>query len=260
MPVWGMFFIISKIFWHLAAPSHLMAVLLVASALCLALGRRRAGTVLGALGLAILLVAGVAPLPVLAAHVMEDQYPRPSWPAHVDGILILGSGFDTGLLMVRHAPQSNGGAYRLVEGFAAARRYPNALVVFSGGSGALQGDRFSEAGTARYVLEEMGLESRRLILEPRSRNTYENISFSKQLVKPKPGEVWLLATSAIHMPRAMAIARKQGWPMIAWPTDFATIPSSRGAWLNVAENLGIADYVVHEWVGLIAYRMTGKAV
>jgi hypothetical protein len=47
--------------------------------------------------------------------------------------------------------------------------------------------------------------------------------------------------------------------MIAWPTDFATIPSSRGGWLNIVENLGIADYVVHEWVGLIAYRLTGKA-
>src|SRR5579883_2113995 len=113
-----MFFVTSKLFWHLAAPSHLMAILLMGAAICLVFRRRRSATVLGVLGLAILLAGGVAPLPVLAAHVLEDQYPRPPWPAHVDGILILGSGFDTDLLMVRHAPQSNGGAFRLVEGFA----------------------------------------------------------------------------------------------------------------------------------------------
>lgn len=259
MPLWGMFFVISKLFWYLAAPSHLLALLILAAALCFVLRWRRPARVFGILAILLLLVAGVSPLPVRAARAIENQYPRPPWPPHVDGILILGAGFDTGLLRVRHAPQANGGAYRLVEGFAAARHYPNALVVFSGGSGALEGAAFSEAGTARYVLEEMGLEPRRLVLEQRSRNTYENIVFSKQLVKPKPGQVWLLATSAMHMPRAMAIARQQNWPMLAWPTDFITTPSSRGGWFSLTENLGIADYVVHEWIGMIAYRLTGKA-
>jgi uncharacterized SAM-binding protein YcdF (DUF218 family) len=97
------------------------------------------------------------------------------------------------------------------------------------------------------------------MLEARSRNTYENIVFTKQIVKPKPGQVWLLATSAIHMPRAMAIASKQGWPMVPWPTDYFTSPTSKGDWLFVADNLGLADYAVHEWIGIFAYRLTGKA-
>ena len=106
------------------------------------------------LAVLLLLAAGVCRrLPMMAVQTLENQYPRPPWPAHVDGILMLGAGFDTGLLQARHAPQTNGGAYRLVEGYAAARHYPDARVVFSGGSGALGGARFSEAETARYVLE-----------------------------------------------------------------------------------------------------------
>jgi uncharacterized SAM-binding protein YcdF (DUF218 family) len=259
MPLWGMFFILSKLFWHLAAPSHVLALLILATALCLVLRWRRPAWIFGVLTILILLTAGVSPLPLMAVQSLENQYPRPPWPAHVDGVLMLGAGFDTGLLRTRHAPQTNIGAYRLVEGYAAARHYPDARVVFSGGSGALRGARFSEAETARTVLEEMGLDPKRLVLEAHSRNTYENIVFTKQIVKPKPGQVWLLATSAIHMPRAMAIARKQGWPMLPWPTDYFTSPTSRGDWLFVADNLGLADYAVHEWIGMFAYRLTGKA-
>ena len=260
MPVWDMFFILSKLFWHLAAPSHVLALLILATALCLVLRWRRPAWIFGVLTILVLLAAGVSPLPMMAVKVLESQYSRPPWPAHVDGVLMLGAGFDTGLLRVRHAPQTNDGAYRLVEGYAAARHYPNARIVFSGGSGALRGSRFSEAETARYVLEEMGLDPRRLVLEARSRNTYENIVFTKELVKPKPGQVWLLATSAFHMPRAMAIAKKQGWPMVPWPTDYITAPDYKGDWLLVADNLGLADYAMHEWIGMLAYRLTGKAL
>ena len=260
MPLWGMFFILSKLFWHLAAPSHVLALMILATALCLVLRWRRPAWIFGVLTILILLTVGVSPLPVMAVQALENQYPRPPWPAHVDGVLMLGSGFDTGLLRIRHAPQTNIGAYRLVEGYAAARHYPDARIVFSGGSGALRGQRFSEAETARIILEEMGLDPKRLVLEARSRNTYENIVFTKEIVKPKPGQVWLLATSAIHMPRAMAIARKQGWPMVPWPTDYFTAPNSKGDWLFVADNLGMADYAVHEWIGMLAYRLTGKAL
>jgi len=97
-----------------------------------------------------------------------------------------------------------------------------------------------------------------MILESHSRNTYENLLFSKAIVEPKPGEVWLLATSAMHMPRAMAIARKLDWPMTPWPSDYLTGPSG-GDLFNVVRNLACIDYVFHEWAGLLAYRLSGKA-
>jgi uncharacterized SAM-binding protein YcdF (DUF218 family) len=105
----------------------------------------------------------------------------------------------------------------------------------------------------------MGLDPARLILEPRSRNTYENILFTKALVKPNPGQVWLLVTSAIHMPRALGVARKQDWVMVPWPSDYITGPHGAHADFNIAGNLGAADYAVHEWIGALAYRLAGKS-
>ena len=255
-----MFFAVSKIFWLLAAPSHWLGLLVLATALCLLLNRLRAARILAAAAVLLLLVAGILPLHPYLIREIENRYPRTAWPAHVDGILILGGGYDTAVLRARHAPAANSTAYRLTEAYAAARHYPGARVVFSGGSGVLGGVDWSEAETARYVLLQMGLAPKRLILEPRSRNTYENILFSKTLVKPKPGEVWLLVTSAIHMPRAMAIAKKQDWPMLAWPSDYITSPRiGGGGFFSIGDNLAMTDFAAHEAIGLIAYRLTGKA-
>ena len=252
-----MFFVLSKIFWILAAPSHWLVLLVVATAFCLLLRWQRAAKIFSLTAVALLLVAWLAAVPLVKAW--EDQYRRPPWPSHVDGVLVLGSGFDSVLLRQRHAPQANGGAYRLVEGLAAARRYPGAKLVFTGGSGALGGSLFPEADTARYVFAELGRDPKQMILESRSRNTYENFLFSKAMVKPKPGEVWLLATSAMHMPRAMAISRKLDWPMTPWPTDFMTgAETGRDIW-ELPGNFSLLDYAVHEWIGLVAYRLSGKA-
>ena len=253
----GMFFTLSKIFWILAAPSHWLGLLLIAAAVCLVLRWYRAGRVLVLAAVLLLLVAWLAAVPL--ARAWEERYPRPPWPAHVDGVLVLGSGFDSALLRDRRAPQSNAGVYRLVEGFAAARRYPGARLVFTGGSGALGGSPLPESETARYVFTELGEDPRHMVLESRSRNTYENFLFSKQIVKPKPGEVWLLATSAMHMPRAMAIAKQVDWPMTPRPTDFMTGPESSSDIWGISGNFAMLDYVVHEWVGLEAYRLSGKA-
>jgi uncharacterized SAM-binding protein YcdF (DUF218 family) len=255
-----MFFILSKIFWILAAPSHWLGLFVLATALCLLLRRVRAAGIFAALSVLLLVLAGTSLLNGPMIQALENRYPRPGWPAHVDGILVLGSGYDVNILRARHAPQANEGISRLVAAMAAARHYPQARVVFSGGSAVLIGAENAESVTARYVLDELGLSPGRLVLEPRARNTYENILFAKNLVQPKGGEVWLLVTAAIHMPRAMAIARKLGWPMIAWPSDFITAPGDRGVDLfDVGGNLSLTDYAVHEWIGMVAYRLSGKA-
>jgi uncharacterized SAM-binding protein YcdF (DUF218 family) len=149
-----MFFTLSKIFWIVAAPSHWLGLLVVATALCLVLRRPRTARLLALAAVAILAIAGFAAMPL--ARDWEDRYPRPSWPKHVDGVLVLGGGYDSQLLRQRHAPQSNDAAYRLVEGYIAARHYPQARLVFTGGSGLLGGAALPESNTARQIFTELG--------------------------------------------------------------------------------------------------------
>jgi len=100
----------------------------------------------------------------------------------------------------------------------------------------------------------------RIVLENDSRTTEENASLTMRLVAPKPGERWLLVTSAWHMPRSIGVFRKAGFDVEAYPVDWRT----RG-WIDASETfdtvsagLARADIAMHEWVGLVSYRLAGR--
>ena len=103
---------------------------------------------------------------------------------------------------------------------ALARRFPNARVVFSGGSANLISNDAREADFAGAIFESLGVDKSRLIMERESRNTQENAEFSKALVKPKEGERWVLVTSAFHMPRSVGLFRKAGFAVEPYPVDW----------------------------------------
>jgi uncharacterized SAM-binding protein YcdF (DUF218 family) len=251
------FFYLAKLAWLVLAPSHLVLWLAVAAAISLAAGRVRLAQGLAVATALVLIGFGVLPTGDMLARALENQYPRPATPpAHIDGVVSLGGGLETGILLERQAPGWATSETRLVSTFELARRYPTARVVFTGGWGF-----DADAKAAKYIFDQMGLEPSRLTLEPNARDTYENLLYSQRLVQPKPGEVWVLATSAIQMPRAMAVARRLGWRMTPWPTDYLTTPRLAlrplGDYLDVVRNLGTADQALHEWVGLAAYRVNG---
>ena len=106
----------------------------------------------------------------------------------------------------------------------------------------------------------MGLAKDRFILEPASRNTFENAVFSQALLEPKEGEVWLLVTSAFHMPRSVGIFRELPWRVIPYPVDYRVGHSvAENVPVFFSEKLSIIDLVAKEWVGLVAYRFLGRA-
>ena len=243
----ALFFTLSKIFWALAAPSHVIVWISIAAALALVTRRRRTGASLAVLAALLLIGIGVVPSAIWLLRPLEFQYVRPQQsPAHVTGILILGGG------------ETNNA--RLIGGYALARRYPSAMVVYSGGANSLIGAKDdSMVRHARSVLLDMGLAPERLVVESRSRNSWENILYSRDLVKPAPGQVWLLATSATQIPRAMAIARKLNWTLVPWPTDWRSGQHVFSGYFLIPLNLGLFDEAVREWIGLFVYRLSGKA-
>ena len=249
-----MFFDASKVLWFVFAPSHLLVWLSVTSVALLFLERPRAGRTLAAVSTALFLICGVFPLGIWVVRPLEDRYPRPVWPSHVDGVLILSGGLDPDVLASRHVPAREASEPRIVGGVELARRYPRAQIIFSGGSGRLWSDRRPETQVARYVFNQLGLTGSRVVFESRSRDTWENLQFSWRLAQPKPGQVWILATSAEHLPRAVEAAKAIHWNMVPWPTDYLTTPGRLGGFFQVPDNLSLLDSGVHEWVGLLAYR------
>jgi len=249
------FFALSKSFWFFAAPSHVLIWLLLAG---LALSGRLIGKILLALAALGFLLLLFVPLGDWAINRLENQYSRGPWPKHVDGVLELGGGFSPAVLQSRGIPGADTGEGRIVATFELARRYPTARIVFTGGTGD-PGNSPPEITVAKAIFDQLGLKPGRVIYEGRARDTWENFIFSRDLVKPQPGETWLVVTSAYHMPRAMAVARRLGWKVQAWPSDYLTAVKSGWFGEDFDVNLDRLDLAAHEWVGLLVYRLSGRA-
>jgi uncharacterized SAM-binding protein YcdF (DUF218 family) len=257
-----MFFYLAKIFWLFVQPSGLLLVMMIAGAALLRAGRDRAGRRLIALSVCLLLFGGLLPLSTWLILPLEQRFARADLAGRdVDGIVVLGGGEDSRVWSERGAHALNDAGERFTEAVALARRYPKAKVVFTGGSVEILTRPTVGADAARAILGDLGLvEGERLLLETKARDTWENAVLTHALVRPKPGERWLLVTSAWHMPRAIGVFRKAGFAVEPWSVDYR----SAGPWDALrpfeapADGLRRLDTTMREWIGLVSYRVSGR--
>lgn len=255
-----MFFYAAKVLWALLQPSGLLLLAIGAASWSLSRGRLvLAGRMAGcALALAL---AGLSPLPNLLLLPLELRFARADLAAGpVTGLIILGGGEDGEVAAYWHAHALNEGGERISEAVALSRALPQARVAFSGGTGLLVPGAGSEGAATRDMLVSLGVAPERLLIEDRSRDTWENAVFSKALIQPKPGERWLLITSAWHMPRAMGVFRRAGFPVEPWPVDYRTT-GWRSVWwpaASPADGLRRLEVVTKEYVGLAIYWLNGR--
>jgi uncharacterized SAM-binding protein YcdF (DUF218 family) len=176
------------------------------------------------------------------------------------GIIVLGGSTDELIEDARGQVTLTDAGERLTTGAALARRFSQARLVFTGGSAPLVGGNLTEANSARRFWTELGVPQEQAIYEGRSRNTYENATFTRDLVQPKAGETWLLVTSAMHMPRSIGVFRKAGFTLAAYPTDYRTLGGAHDFMpsLEASRSMRNLDIAAHEWVGLVGYWLTGK--
>ncbi|TGP26629.1 MULTISPECIES: YdcF family protein [unclassified Mesorhizobium] len=255
-----MFYYLSKILWFFVQPLNLAIFLLLAGLLAALFGRRRLAATGSVVAFLILALSAWTSVGAMMLTPLEERFQKPALPEKIDGIVVLGGGFEGAINLVRGGYELNSGGDRMVETAILARRFPQAKVVVSGGNGELFLDGEGDADTAPRLLTALGVSADRLILENKSRNTYENAVFSRRLVEPKPGETWLLVTSAFHMPRAKALFDKAGFPTIPWPVDYRT-SGKEGIGLfrdNPADSLQATTTAIREWTGLFAYWLSGR--
>lgn len=255
-----MFFILSKTVALLLRPSVFIVLIGLAGLVLLLTRFRRTGQRLTIASFVLLVIAGVSPLADALTHTLERRFPK--WDASrgaPDGIVVLGGAISPRLSRRHGEPIIGEDAGRITAIARLARDYPNARIIYSGGDGTLRAKDGSEAQYLQPLLDSFGVAKERVMLEPRSRNTAENAAFSKVVVSPKPGERWLLVTSALHMPRSVGAFRQAGFPVeaypVAWRTDvkYRYLPS-----LTIGTNLARLDSAMNEYVGLLAYWLTGQ--
>ncbi len=257
-----MFFYVAKIVWFVVQPSSLILLLLLAGIALLWTRYARAGRRLVLAGTILFAVCGLSPLGHAVLLPLEDRFPAAdlSTGRAPDGIIVLGGAQDMLVSAARGRPALTEAGERYLEAAMLARRFPAAKLVISGGAGGVLYDRESEAAGAAQVFKDLGIEPDRLTLEDQSRDTYENARRSKVLLDPKAGERWLLVTSANHMPRAMGCFRRAGFAVEPWPVDYRTRGPDDLTRLFAKPSSGLRrlDIATREWVGLLAYRLTGR--
>lgn len=255
------FFILSKLGWGLIRPATWLMIGAALAFRAALKGRLRAARWWSGVTLSAMLALAIVPVGSWLINPLEYRHGFNPAFKKLDGMVILG--FSSQPLIYARTGQValDGHAERLTQAAALAKRFPNARVVYSGGSASIADPNAVATQPDAYfkgiVLRDLGIAESRLTLEDRSRNTRENARFSKALIDPQPGETWALITSAYHMPRAYESFARAGWPeIIPYSVDFRTVTGEGSLRFDLAGGLGLLELTIREYVGLVVYRLT----
>lgn len=254
-------FFASKIFAVLTQPLSWVMALLLAS-LCAShrpiVARKLIGT-----ALLLMLLLGWQPLPDLLIRQLENQYTE--MPPQADlrgfvGMVVLGGSTESSYVAQAHVqPLLNDAAERMTAPIAMLRANPHLRMIYTGGRPELGSVALSEAQRAQVFFESMGVSGANVVYERASRTTHENATQSAKLPSVDITQRWLLVTSAWHMPRAMETFAKAGWNVTAYPVDFRTGQATPWAQYSLGSGLRSWQLVLHELLGGLAYRLTGRS-
>lgn len=256
----SLFFWLSKLIWMVIRPDFLLVAFAVIGMLLWFSGAVKEAKWMLTCVVLVMVIITIFPLGTILLAPLEHRFPtNPGLPDKVDGIIMLGGAENNLLTQMWHQPEINSSADRYI-GFARlVKAHPDAVHLFTGGSGSPMHQEWKGANTARKIFMDMGMDTSGMVFEDKSRNTYENGLFSKTRVHPKPGQTWVLVTTAAHIPRSVGVFNRLDWPVIPYPVDHYTRPDRKiKLGLNFSGNLGRLVMAATEWTGLAAYYITGK--
>ena len=254
-------FYIAKVANYLLEPFYIISFFLLILIFLLLFTNFKKLTIFSAKFLLILfLFFGYTPLSNFLLNKLEDFIKPSKYPVQqLKGVVVLGGSFNSGLQSKeRNEVLLNSSAGRLTKVLEIYNKNPKILILFSGFSAELKPQGWSESDMAKKFFLEQGVRSENLIFENKSRNTFENINYSKDIIKNYKG-AWGLITSASHMPRSYFGFKKQGLILEPIIVDYKT-GTSPIFWISFNIKSGLSNWstLLHEVVGISYYKITGK--
>ena len=254
----NLFFTASKLFWLIFQPESWLLYLLGAGLWFLTRGRLRVARACIITALGLILLLGFVPIGKLLIRPLEARFSAAPEFLSPTAIIVLGGGEDTRMSAASTLPELNDAGERLVLGIALAQEFPDAKLIFTGGSASLIDQGFSGADGVDILVKAFDVDEDRFLLERLARNTAENASLSRGLVENITEGPWVLVTSAFHMPRSIGAFCAAGWRnLVPYPVDYRAADPISFSW-SFADNLALLNIAVKEWIGLAVYNATGR--
>lgn len=259
-----MFFYASKLIWFFLQPSAASIFLIVTGLILTKTRWQRWGKRLLVTGTVALLLIAFSPLGRQLVLPLEDRFPIQQQHTmkadEIDGIVVLGGAIHMHITDHRGVPSIVSGAERIIEAVKLAKRFPSARIILAGGPNTIASNPTPDSVIVKQLMTDMGINPERIEVEGRSRNTWQNAVLAKKLANPKSDENWYLVTSAYHMPRAIGCFRQVGFQVKAYPVDYLTGGEKTRFWpfYYALDGVTITDIATKEWVGLLAYWLTGR--
>ena len=225
---------------------------------------RRPRWALGLASVALLWLWGWS-MPVTSERLrlsLEQAYPNVAVAEvpEADAIIVLGGAFSTNEAWPY--PNASGSIDRY---WHAARLYHAGRadrVILTGGGAPDRPTKLTEAEAGAIFLQDMGVPHEALLLDTESRTTRDHVVYLKPIVEEAGLDRLLLVTSATHMRRSEAVFRQADFDVVPVATDFS-VGERRGGglrhYLPSAGALGGSTRVVHEYLGMLFYRLTSSS-
>lgn len=250
---------VSTFLTNLVIPLNLAITLLVIAALLLLVRLRKLAALVAACAVVWVLFWSLPASSLWAGGRLEQLYPHqdPASVPQAQAIVVLG-GITAGGRHNWFEPIDSDQTVHRVDTAADLYHEHRAPYVIVSGA-ALEGS-VSEAQIMANALQRQGVPSDAILKEENSYTTYENALYTAELLRNRHLDDIILVTSALHMPRAMAVFREQGLTPIPAPSPpQITVPSRTGFWFwqPSLQVLDASRSIIKEYVGMLVYWLRG---
>jgi uncharacterized SAM-binding protein YcdF (DUF218 family) len=254
-------FYLSKILNFFINPLYILSlVILIQLFIIFFLQSKKLVIFFSKLFLILFLFFGYSPLSNFLLSKIEDYIQPSKYPIQqLTGVVVLGGSFEKGSeSKERNEVFINSSAERLTKALEIYKKNPRVFILFSGFSNAIKPQGWSESDMAKKFFLDQGVRIDNLIFENQSRNTFENIKYSKDIIANYKG-TWGLVTSAHQMPRSFFAFKKQGLILEPINVDYKT-GTNRMFWINFDISSGLSNWsiIFHEFIGIVYYKVTNK--